>query len=387
MRNDNLKTYIVHLQSDVSLSYRCKRAADSLDIDTEKKSVHHLKVKADVETDFNIGLIIGSSGSGKTTLAKRIWGEDCFKTHLDLSTPIIEQFPKELSYDECAEILSGVGLTSVPCWIRPAYTLSNGQRARAEAALAMFSDQELVLIDEWTSVVDRTVGKVMSHCIQKFARKKNKKIVLVSCHYDVEDWLLPDWMIDCNKQTYDDFRRSERRRSERLTFEIRPVTSQTWKYFSKYHYLSDRLPGGKIFLFGLFKGKEQIGFQCFANYIPIRRGSKPIFHSNRVVIHPDYCGLGLGIQLVNACAKILKEKYKYEIRATFSSVPLLKSRLKDKKNWKLLKSEKVIGQARSQSMDAKYGYNGKYNNSFNRLGSAGSFRSNVTTYTFQFVGQ
>jgi ABC-type glutathione transport system ATPase component len=165
-----MKNYELTLQSAVSDSFRCVKAANSLDIDAAKKSVHHFKVAADLDSPFNIGLVVGASGSGKTTLAKHIWGDHCFDEILDLTRPVIDQFPDQYSYDECAAMLAGVGLTSVPCWIRPAYTLSNGQRARAECALQMAqTDREFIVIDEWTSVVDRTVAKVMSHCVQKHA--------------------------------------------------------------------------------------------------------------------------------------------------------------------------------------------------------------------------
>lgn len=202
-----MQTYELTLKSDVSKSFRCQKAANSLDIDTDKKSVHHFEVNADLKTDFNIGLIVGASGSGKTTLIQSIFGKDCLNELLDLEKPVIDQFSENFSYDECALMLSGVGLTSVICWIRPAYTLSNGQRARAETALQMSKlSNDVVIIDEWTSVVDRTVAKVMSYCVQKYARKINKKIVLCSCHYDVQEWLKPDWVIDCNKQSYQEFR-------------------------------------------------------------------------------------------------------------------------------------------------------------------------------------
>ena len=129
-----MQTYELTLQSSASNSFMSQKAANSLDIDVEKKLKHHIKIDADITTPFNVGLILGASGSGKTTLAKHIFGDDCFKTHLDPNEPIIDQFPKELSYEDRSKILSGVGLTSVPCWIRPAKTLSNGQRARAEAS-------------------------------------------------------------------------------------------------------------------------------------------------------------------------------------------------------------------------------------------------------------
>ena len=52
-------------------------------------------------------------------------------------------------------------------------------------------------IDEFTSVVDRTVAASCSVAISKYIRKKGlSKIILATCHYDVVDWLEPDWIFD-----------------------------------------------------------------------------------------------------------------------------------------------------------------------------------------------
>lgn len=368
-----MSAYLVRLESEIVKSFRCQKAANSLDIDVEKKSVHELKIEADLQSEYSIGLIVGASGSGKTTLAKQIFGADVFKTHLDESKPIIDQLPETMSYEECAQTLAGIGLTSVVCWIRPVYTLSNGQKARAEAALAMTKNDEITVIDEWTSVVDRTVAKVMSHCVQKHARKNKKKIVLLSCHYDVIEWIDPDWIIDCNKQEFID-RRSlhpdERKRSEQLTFDLREVDRSTWKYFSKYHYLSEKLPGGIIKTFGLFHGRDQIGFQCFANYVPKRPSDeKMIMHSNRTVIHPDYAGLGMGILLINESSKIMKSQ-NFKVMAKFSSTPVFKAMSKFPELWVLKEVKTQIG---------------KMNVGGNMMRKAG-FRENVKTYSFEFIG-
>ncbi len=226
-KRHTMQNYELTLKSDVSKSFRCQKAADSLDINTDKKSVHHLQITADLESDFNIGLVVGASGSGKTTLVKSIFGEKCFTEILELDKPVIDQFPKDFSYDECASMLSGVGLTSVVCWIRPAYTLSNGQKARAETALQMAAKiNDIIVIDEWTSVVDRTVAKVMSSCIEKYARRVNKKIILCSCHYDVIEWLNPDWIIDCNKQSYEELRKKKQNKEKNCNLKLEKLTEK-----------------------------------------------------------------------------------------------------------------------------------------------------------------
>jgi ABC-type Mn2+/Zn2+ transport system ATPase subunit len=372
-----MQTYDVTLQSPISNSYRCRRAADSLDIDTQKKSTHQLSVNADLQTPYNIGLILGASGSGKTTLAQKIFGENCFQIFIDETKPIIEQFPKEYDYETCAKILCGIGLTQVPCWIRPVNTLSNGQKARAEAALSMCKS-DLTILDEWTSVVDRNVGKIMSYSIQKHARREKKRIVLLSCHYDVVEWLNADWIIDCNKQEYQN-RRSlwqNYQRKEKIRFDIKEVGRETWKYFSKYHYLSENIPGGLIKLFGLFHDKNQIGFICYANYIPYRnimkiKGIKMIMHANRIVIHPDYAGIGLGILLTNETAKIIKSQ-NYKVMCKFSSTPIFYAMSKSNL-WKLKVIERIVSKIQ------RYG-----KNSICRKNTG--VREKVKTYTFEYVG-
>jgi energy-coupling factor transporter ATP-binding protein EcfA2 len=330
-----MQNFVVNLKSESPKGFRSVKAAQSVDLPIDQKLVHYFEIKADVQTDFNVGLIIGASGSGKTTLTHEMFGPDCFANMLDLSKPIIEQFPSSMSYDDCVNTLTGIGLSQVPCWVKPAGALSNGQKARAEAALQMSSNRPIVCIDEFTSVVDRNVAKAMAHCVQKFARKYNKKIVLVSCHYDVFEWLNPDWVIDCNRSTYDDRRFLCRsfERKEKLKFEIAKCKRDTWRNFSKYHYLSDNLPGGHIETFGVYLDGRQIGFQCFANYVPHRKGTKKIMHSNRTVIHPDYVGFGLGIKIID----ITSEKMfldGYTVMAKFSSIPVFKAMSKNKK-WTL----------------------------------------------------
>ena len=365
-----MQNYRVRLESDVFTSFRCQKAADSLDINAKEKSVHELSINADLETLFNIGLIVGASGSGKTTLAKQIFGDDVFGFECDLSKPVIEQFPDDYDYDTCAKMLSGIGLTAVPCWIRPMYTLSNGQQARAIAALQM-ATMDVFVVDEWTSVVDRTVAKAMSNCLQKFARKNNKTVIALSCHYDVFEWLNPDWVIDCNKQEYIERRSLWRdyERQEKLEFTIRKCDKSTWRYFSKYHYLSQTLPFGHIEFYGMYHNSEQIGFICYANYVPHKKGTIRQMHFNRVVIHPDYVGLGLGEHLINITAKHMSDSG-VDVRSKFSSVPTHKILQRSPDLWRLVNIQRF----------AKISTKGT-----NRNPSQG-FRDKVKTYSYKYLG-
>lgn len=362
-----MRRVTVDLAIEPARSFRCQKAANSLDIDTAAKLSHHLAVDCDIDAPYNVGVIVGASGSGKSSLARALWGEDALQRTLDPAQTVIDQFPAEMNYDDCVRLLSGVGLTQVPCWIRPAWTLSNGQRERAEIALKMARAPEHVVIDEWTSVVDRTVGKVMSFCVQKWARATQRRVVLITCHRDVLEWLDPDWVIDCDKREFEDRRSLRPGRTERLTFDARECDRATWRAFSQYHYLSGKLPGGLVRTFGLYHGVDQIGFQCFANYVPTRYpGRRMQMHSNRTVVHPDYVGFGLGMWLINETSRFMHDEG-FDVRAKFSSAPVFRAMSRDP-HWQHYETSRRHKVVKGGNMDRDSG-----------------FRLDVTTYSFKFT--
>jgi len=65
---------------------------------------------------------------------------------------------------------------------------------RVDIARALCLEQQLVVFDEFTSVVDREIAKVSAFAIAKAVRRTSKRFIAVTCHYDVLDWLEPDWV-------------------------------------------------------------------------------------------------------------------------------------------------------------------------------------------------
>jgi ABC-type ATPase with predicted acetyltransferase domain len=75
--------------------------------------------------------------------------------------------------------------------------LSNGEQFRAGLARLICDAPDKVVVDEFTSVVDRQIAKIGASAFAKAWRKnKGKQIVLLSCHYDIIEWLQPDWVYD-----------------------------------------------------------------------------------------------------------------------------------------------------------------------------------------------
>ena len=173
---------------------------DSYDIQNREKTVTEVPIpsKEDMEAmnkdDWNILLICGKSGSGKSTILREIYG-DVKPIEYDYDKCVISQFPR-LSEEEACDLLSSMGLSSVPTWLRKPQELSNGERARLDIAKAIYdANGGIVLLDEYTSVVNRSAAKSMSHALQRYARQKNLKII-ISCHFDIIEWLQCDYMFN-----------------------------------------------------------------------------------------------------------------------------------------------------------------------------------------------
>ena len=155
--------------------------------------------KEDVEEmnkdNWNILLICGKSGSGKSTILREIYG-DVKPIKYDHDKCVISQFPR-LSEEEACDLLSSMGLASVPTWLRKPQELSNGERARLDIAKAIYdANGGIVVLDEYTSVVNRSAAKSMSFALQRYARQKGLKIIIASCHFDIIEWLQPDYVFN-----------------------------------------------------------------------------------------------------------------------------------------------------------------------------------------------
>jgi ABC-type Mn2+/Zn2+ transport system ATPase subunit len=73
---------------------------------------------------------------------------------------------------------------------------------RVDLARALLSDNKIIVFDEYTSVVDRTVAKTMTLAISKLKEKLDKQIILVSVHDDILEYLDYDWSFNTNNYSF-----------------------------------------------------------------------------------------------------------------------------------------------------------------------------------------
>jgi ABC-type ATPase with predicted acetyltransferase domain len=153
--------------------------------------------------EWQVGVIVGRSGSGKTSIAKQLFPDAYIKGFEYNHKCVLDDFPEELETGEITKALSSVGFASPPDWLKAYDCLSQGEKMRVDIARALCLNKSLIVFDEFTSVVDREIAKVSAFAISKAVRRSNKKFIAVTCHYDVVDWLQPDWVFCTDTMEFD----------------------------------------------------------------------------------------------------------------------------------------------------------------------------------------
>jgi len=244
------------------------------------------------DRDWNVGLIVGPSGSGKSTLARELFRDALSGKQEWGGAAVIDDFAETHGIREISEVCQSVGFNTITAWLRPFNVLSNGEKFRVELARTLLETNGIAVVDEFTSMVDRQVAKIGSHAVQKHVRRKAGKFVAVTCHYDVLDWLQPDWVLEPHSGQFQ-WRAVQQR--PKLNATISPVHHSAWKLFAPFHYLSADL-NKSARCWCLFIDDKPTAFAGML-YRPHPHVDN-IMGCSRLVTLPDFQGLGLAPRLI-----------------------------------------------------------------------------------------
>ena len=310
------------------------------------------------EKPWNIGLIFGPSGCGKSTIGFRLWPRHYNKTfEWPARASILDSFPPHMGIKAIAEILSSVGFSSPPAWLRPFWVLSTGQQFRvtlarviAEAAQrrerleqhmtgeAAAGFDTPIVFDEYTSVVDRTVAQIGSAAVAKTVRARNLQFVALTCHEDVEAWLNPDWVY---RPAESEFSWRSLRRHPEITLTVFRCEASAWRLFAPHHYLSTDLLRGAVCFLATWRGQSV----AFSSWIPFFGAGPRTRREHRTVCLPDFQGIGIG----NAISATIAGMWKglgYRAVSTTTHPAMIRARVKSPL-WVMTRKQSLAGGADS----------------------------------------
>jgi GNAT superfamily N-acetyltransferase len=304
-------------------SFRVAQLYDQFDI-SENRFDERFTGEITLPGSWNIGVIVGKSGTGKTTIARELFGE-YFAKFKYKSACVIDDFDKNIPSADLFGVLSSVGFASPPSWLKPYEVLSNGEKMRVDLARAILQDQEIIIFDEYTSVVDREVAQIGSLALQRSVRRSGKKFIAVTCHYDVLEWLEPDWVFSTDEMT---MTRGSLRRPK-INLEVREIKG-LWEMFRRYHYLSHDL-NRSAREFVAFIGEHPVAFCAVINFP--HPDIHPMRKIHRIVVLPDYQGIGIASRMMETIGDEYVKAGEY-FGITTSLNGFAKSMMRNK-NWQL----------------------------------------------------
>lgn len=279
-------------ESPIVHTPRSMQIEGMFDLPSKDKTRQEWRVSFELPEEWNIGVIVGPSGSGKSTVARELFGEhmvSAFDWPVDKA--IVDGFPSEMGIKEIVQLMSSVGFSSPPSWLKPFHVLSNGEQFRVTMARALAENRDLCVVDEFTSVVDRTVAKIGSAAIAKTIRRRKQQFVAVTCHYDVLEWLEPDWIYQPHVNSFE----LPRGRLQRppIEIEVRRVHRSAWQLFKHHHYLSADIATGAI-CFCAFIDDSPVAFDAWLPFVGRLKSNQKARRGHRTVCLPDYQGVGIG---------------------------------------------------------------------------------------------
>lgn len=300
-----MQSFITINEINVNNNFKNEKIKSIFDIKDNKivfKKEH--KLFYDEIEKWNIGVIIGNSGSGKTSLAKQIAERESIKViekNIWNDDSIINNFNGAIN--EILDFLSSIGLNTQPSYLKPYSVLSNGEKMRVDVARSIF-ENDYIIIDEFTSVVDRDIAKIICMCVKKLIVKKQKKVIFVSCHKDFLEWLEPDWFYDIDKK---EFIKDLLWQRPPLQFFIAKGEKKDWEYFKQYHYLSSKFNANNMIYILYDEYYNKIGICAFIHF---PHNKIKLIKVHRLVILPDYQGIGLGNKMLSECCKQVRLLHK-----------------------------------------------------------------------------
>jgi ABC-type transport system involved in cytochrome c biogenesis ATPase subunit/GNAT superfamily N-acetyltransferase len=314
----NTFSFNISYSTAVALTPRSKATAEAFGLGLDEE---HKFTVLDVDLKIrpnDIVYITGDSGSGKSVLLRAIKKDlgneavDVADIQVSHDKPLIETVGKTV--EEGFELLAKVGLGDAFLFLRSYDQLSDGQKYRYRLAKLIESHKQWWILDEFAATLDRDTAKIVAYNLQKLARQQGKAVLAATTHLDLFEDLHPSVHIHkrFGKEINVKYYPNEPVRECSLVKEMRVEEGSTkdWRALAGFHYRSHRISAPRN-IFCLKRGYELCGVIVYC-YPPsasfgrrlvlprmsMRELNKKLSVISRVVVHPKYRTVGLGVKIV-----------------------------------------------------------------------------------------
>lgn len=371
-----MKLTIDHRCDDFN-SYRAARVKSLFNVE----SGANFSLEADIDLEsapWQIGVIVGPSGSGKTSMGRALWGREAiYAPSWPEDLPVIDAITPDGSFDDVTAALSSVGLGSVPTWLRPYTVLSNGEQFRANLARLIAEAPNRAVLDEFSSVVDRQIAQIGAGAFAKAWRRTGGQAVLLSCHYDILDWVQPDWVFDT---ATGQFTRGSLWRRPHIDMDVWQTGWEHWAAFEPHHYL--KLPR----MIAATNYVATVDGQLVAHLAVSTRAGMVEARACRLVVMPEWQGAGVGLRFLDAVCerwRLGQNRYGKPMLTLFhTSHPGLASALRRSARWTQV-SAKLVGESKARSLQSMAKSAARLGTKSSGAGYGGHFRA---VQGFRYLG-
>jgi len=323
--------YDVNFKTQTPLTERTIEVAEAFGLGVDEEQEHVLYKDFEVKlTMGDVVYITGDSGSGKSVLLRALrddLGEEA-ATMAELEAPedrpIIDLVGN--SFQSALRLLSKVGLNDAFLFLRRPSHLSDGQRYRFKIAQLLDLGRPYWLCDEFCSTLDRTTAKIVAYNVQKMARHSGATLIVATTHTDLFDDLSPSIHIHKSWGSEISIRYHSNVETARCTVArdvtVQESTKEDYMRLAYLHYRTHRVVAPHKF-FSMKLRDELIGVIAYTYPTPTASGRvkavgyRPYLRElneewtliSRVIVHPKYRTIGLGVKLVKDTLRLTGRRH------------------------------------------------------------------------------
>jgi len=322
----------IHYRTRTEITPRTIAVAEAFGLGVDEHQEHVIYDNVELKiSPRDIVLVTGESGSGKSVLLKALakdLGDQAINMadiSVDADKPLIDTVGKTLK--EGLELLSRVGLNDAFLFVRRYSQLSDGQKYRYRIAKTIESGRQYWVMDEFCSTLDRDTAKIVSFNVQKLARKEGKAVLVATTHTDLLEDLKPSVHIHkrFGKEIEVKYFPNKINKTCSLAREmyVAEGSREDYEKLAQFHYREAKGLVAVQKIFALKRGEETVGVivykypaittfgrsKAFGRKLSLEEINRDLALISRVIVHPKYRTIGLGVKLVKETLPLVGKPY------------------------------------------------------------------------------